>query len=200
MRWTAVWMPAGKIPGVFSLCPRHHQRIFIQTEDNKRWWDVIHPNRNSIKGTVRTHGGVMGPHSAFKRRVIHMWMCNIKLVIDTSAQRTRKIKIQVYAKCKGTSRCLFCRMQTVVKYYTAEKWWKMIWIKMQKVCDFEYLCFIRITGISCYLKWLIFDWQVLFQTARTCVLSVYCLCQTFSRLRCCLSSLYCQQIFPSDRL
>lgn len=203
MRWTAVWMPAGKIPGVFSLCPRHHRRIFIQTEDNKRWWDVIHHNRNSIKGTVRTHGGVIGPHSAFKLHVIHMWMCNIKLVIDTSALRTWKIQIQVYVKCKETNRRLFCRLLTVVKYYTAEKWWKMIWIKMQKVCDFEYLCFICITRISCYLKWLIFDWQVLFQyfeTAKTCVLWVYRLCQTFSRLSCYLSSQYCQQIFPLDLL
>lgn len=123
MRWTAVWMPAGKIPGVFSLCPRHHQRIFIPTEDNKRWWDVIHHNRNSIKGTVHAHGGVIGPHSAFKLHVIHVWMCNIKLVIDTSAQRTWKIKIQVYAKCKETNRCFFCRLLTLVKYYTAEKWW-----------------------------------------------------------------------------
>lgn len=82
--------------------------------------------------------------------------------------------------------------------------WKMvIWIKMRKVCDFEYLCFIRITRISCYLQWIIFNWQVLFQyfeTAKTCVLWVYCLCQTFSRLRCYLSSQYCQQIFPLDLL
>lgn len=116
-------MPAGKIPGVFSLCPRHHQRIFIQTEDNKRWWDVIHHNRNSIKGAVRTHGGVMGPHRAFRLHVIHMWMCNIKLVIDASAQRTRKIKIQVYAKCKGTNPAPFPQIADGRKILHC---WKMV--------------------------------------------------------------------------